>query len=138
MNPCNEEKWDAQAYLDILSRRLAANNNTSERVKIDTLDKSTPVGIKYDTDKPDYSLIPPWALDDVVKILTLGSQKYSAGNWRLLDNAKSRYFAAAMRHLWATARGEKLDPESGISHYAHAICCILFLLEMEYESNDTK
>ena len=33
-------------------------------------------GIKYDSKKPDYSLIPPHALDDVAKVLTYGAQKY--------------------------------------------------------------
>jgi hypothetical protein len=91
-------------------------------------------GTKYDTGKPDYSLIPPNALDDTVKILTLGAQKYSRDNWKIVDDAPNRYFAAAMRHLWARRRGEKIDPESGIDHLAHAICSLLFLLEMEYEN----
>lgn len=64
----------------------------------------------------------------------MGAQKYSANNWKILENARARYFAAAMRHMWASWRGEKLDPESGISHWAHAICCLMFLLEMEHES----
>lgn len=93
-------------------------------------------GVKYDLDKPDYSLIPARALEDVVKILTLGKQKYSRDNWKLLEDAKNRYFAAAQRHMWARFRGEKLDPESGIDHAAHAICCMLFLAEMEYEQTE--
>ena len=90
-------------------------------------------GVKYDVGKPDYSLIPPFALEDTVKILTLGAQKYSADNWKLLENGRRRYFAAAMRHMWAAWRGERADHESGISHWAHAICCLMFILEMEYE-----
>lgn len=89
-------------------------------------------GIKYDTNKPDYSLIPPNALDDVARVLTYGAMKYSRENWHKLDNAEMRYFAAAQRHLWAVKRGEKLDPETGISHLAHAIASIMFLLEFEY------
>jgi hypothetical protein len=94
------------------------------------------VGIKYDLDKPDYSLIPPKALDDVVKVLTLGAQKYSRDNWKMLKNARMRYFAAAMRHLWARFRGELYDKESGIDHGAHAVCCILFMMEMTNENID--
>ena len=76
-------------------------------------------GVKYDKTKPDYSLLPPTALDDVVKVLT----------WKKLDNLEDRYFAAAQRHLWAVMRGETHDPESGEHHYAHALCCIMYLLE---------
>ena len=93
-------------------------------------------GVKYDMAKPDYSLLPPYALEDVVKVLTLGSQKYSRDNWKLLNNARMRYFAAAMRHLWARFRGEITDPESGIDHGAHAVCCILFMMEMTHENID--
>lgn len=89
-------------------------------------------GIKYDMGKPDYSLVPPRALDDTVKILTLGAQKYDRDNWKQLKDAKRRYFAAAMRHMWARLRGELTDPESGLDHCAHAICCLMFILELEH------
>ena len=86
-------------------------------------------GIKYDDSKPDYSLIPPRALNDLVKVLTFGAKKYDRDNWKKLENAEQRYFAAAQRHLWAVLRGETHDPESGEHHYAHALCCIMYLLE---------
>jgi len=90
-------------------------------------------GIKYDGDKPDYSLIPPYALEETVKVLTYGSVKYSRDNWRLLDDAKNRYFAAAQRHMWALQRGETHDPESGLHHAAHAACCMLFYYELQIQ-----
>jgi hypothetical protein len=86
-------------------------------------------GIKYDDSKPDYSLIPPRALNDLVKVLTFGAKKYDRHNWKKVENAEQRYFAAAQRHLWAVVRGETHDPESGEHHYAHALCCIMYLLE---------
>jgi hypothetical protein len=86
-------------------------------------------GIKYDDSKPDYSLIPPRALNDLVKVLTFGAKKYDRDNWKKVKNAEQRYFAAAQRHLWAVARGETHDMESGEHHYAHALCCLLYLLE---------
>ena len=86
-------------------------------------------GVKYDKLKPDYSLIPPRALDDMVKVLTFGAKKYDRDNWKKLKNLEDRYFAAAMRHLWAVRRGETHDEESGEHHYAHALCCISYLLE---------
>jgi hypothetical protein len=92
-------------------------------------------GIKYDMDKPDYSLIPPEALEDVVKILTLGSQKYDRDNWRYVEDGDNRYFAAAQRHMWARHNGQIYDEESGIDHAAHAICCMLFLIAKNKENN---
>ena len=98
--------------------------------KICMTKKPSPIGIKYDLEKPDYSLVPILPLEDVVKILTLGAQKYDRENWKLLENGNRRYFAAAMRHMWARFRGEIYDPESGIDHYAHAICCLLFMMQL--------
>lgn len=92
------------------------------------------IGLKYDLEKPDYSLVPPNALEDTVKVLTIGAQKYDRHNWKILKDAKQRYFAAAMRHMWARLRGELKDPESGIDHCAHAICCLMFILELEHEN----
>ena len=93
-------------------------------------------GIKYDSKKPDYSLIPPHALDDVAKVLTYGAQKYDRHNWKQLENLDTRYFAAAQRHLWALQRGEILDEETGLHHAAHAICCMMFMLEFYYLQTD--
>jgi hypothetical protein len=90
------------------------------------------VGIKYDSEKPDYSLLPPLVLDEVVKVLTYGASKYSRENWRQLDDGKNRYFSAAQRHLWALRRGETHDEESGLSHAAHAICCMMFYYELDF------
>lgn len=88
-------------------------------------------GIKFDNNKPEYGLIPPHALDEIVKVLTYGATKYDRENWRKVPDRERRYFDAMMRHLWAIRRGEDVDSETGISHYAHAGCCLLFLLEMQ-------
>jgi len=93
-------------------------------------------GIKFDDNKPDYSLIPPNALEDAVKVLTIGAKKYERLNWKKLDNIDDRYFAAAQRHLWALKKGETFDDETGIHHGAHAICCMMFLVEYYYLQTD--
>lgn len=92
---------------------------------------STERGRKFDTGKPEYGLLPPFALEEIVKVLTAGAQKYDRDNWRRVPEGNRRYFDAAQRHIWAWKRGEKLDPETGLPHLAHASCCLLFLLEPE-------
>ena len=87
-------------------------------------------GIKHDKGKPDYSLIPPFALDEIAKVLTHGKDKYARDNWKHLDDGPNRYFAAAQRHLWALRKGEDIDPESGYHHAIHAICCMMFYYEI--------
>ena len=91
-------------------------------------------GIKYDSAKPRMNLLPPKAIIEVSKVLTFGAEKYDAENWRKLDDLQNRYTAGALRHIFAHMDGEELDPESGMSHLAHALCCLLFKLEIELEN----
>jgi hypothetical protein len=97
-----------------------------ERIK-----PSEATGVKYDSDKPRWSLLPFKALQEVVEVLTFGAKKYAADNWKIVPNAQERYIDAAYRHLADWNSGEKKDPETGKSHLAHAICCLLFLLWFE-------
>lgn len=90
-------------------------------------------GIKFDDDKPDYSLMPSASEEDVVKVLTFGSKKYDRENWRKLPDARNRYYAAARRHMEQWRQGDLVDSETGISHLAHAICCLHFLAELDKE-----
>ena len=96
-------------------------------------------GVKHDHGKPEYSLIPPLAEEEVVKVLTMGAKKYSPENWRLIDDIPKRYMDAAMRHMADWRKGNYTDNESELNHLAHAICCLQFVLEdqliKENESN---
>lgn len=97
-----------------------------------TTDKQ-PTGMKSDSDKPRLDLLiagMPRALEEVAKVLTYGSQKYADHNWQYVENAEQRYLAAGMRHELAIHRGEALDPETGLHHLAHKLCCDLFRLEL--------
>lgn len=89
------------------------------------------IGLKFDSEKPEMYLLPPLATLEVGKVLTYGAQKYDAHNWRKLENLQERYTSAAMRHLLAHMAGEKIDEETGLSHLAHAMCCLMFKLEDE-------
>ena len=85
-------------------------------------------GVKYDQEKTDWSLLPFAEIEEVVKVLMYGAKKYSIDNWKYVEPCRERYFSACMRHLIAWFTGERLDKESGYSHLAHAVCCILFLM----------
>ena len=66
-------------------------------------------------------------LEDVVRVLAFGANKYGRDNWRSVPDAVRRYRAAACRHYAAHCRGELSDQESGLPHIAHMLACILFL-----------
>ena len=85
-------------------------------------------GMKFDSDKPRYSLLPKGAINSVIKVLEFGAKKYSADNWQKVDNAEERYYNAAMRHIDSWWNGEKCDPETGIHHLAHAATNLFFLM----------
>lgn len=93
--------------------------------------QSTSVGRKFDAGKLDYTLVPWDGLEEIVKVLEFGARKYARDNWKHVEGGDVRYLAAAFRHLIAYNTGEKVDQETGISHLAHAGCCLLFLLSLE-------
>jgi hypothetical protein len=92
---------------------------------------ATTGGRKFDGGKSQYGLLPPVALEETVKVLTYGAEKYEPDNWRRVPGAIDRYFDALQRHVWAWKRGEEIDPETGLHHMAHAICCAMFICELE-------
>lgn len=87
-------------------------------------------GVKYDHDKTQYQLVPPTALKEVAGVLTFGARKYAPWGFRNVHNAQERYTAAALRHIEAYRLGETNDPESNLHHLAHAICCLMFKIDL--------
>lgn len=83
---------------------------------------------KNDQDKPDFTLIPQEALLEVSKVFTFGAKKYGRFNY---SNAttRSRYIAAALRHINQYLRNEDLDDETSISHLAHATASLMMGLD---------
>jgi hypothetical protein len=90
-------------------------------------------GVKYDDDKPMMDLIPPHMELEVARVLTVGAKKYSAENWRHVPDLRRRYIAAAKRHINALQQDIMCDDETGLHHAAHAVCCLMFLGEVELE-----
>lgn len=94
--------------------------------KEEDLNKGKFGGMKYDTKKAQWNLLPYDAVEEVVKIMTYGAAKYEPNNWKKVE--PERYVAAMMRHLTAHMKGELLDDESGFLHAAHMACNALFIL----------
>lgn len=92
-------------------------------------------GIKHDADKARMDLLDAHALNQLARVLTFGSEKYAAHNWRK-GIAFSRLIAACLRHVTAFMAGQDADEETGLSHMAHAMCCCMFLIWMQSERPD--
>lgn len=98
-------------------------------------------GTKHDQDKPRPELCPPTAIMAAARVFEFGARKYSANNWR--QGIKfSRLYGALQRHLNAWWDGQNIDQESGDHHLAHAMCCLMMLVEhfenAEYEHLDDR
>lgn len=87
-------------------------------------------GKKYDGGKPMVQLLSPTAMIKIAEVMTFGAKKYGSDNWRE-GIAWTRVIGAVLRHIFAWIGGQDRDPETGISHLAHAGCGIMFLLEYE-------
>jgi hypothetical protein len=84
--------------------------------------------VKFDSGKVDWTLVPFEALEGMVQVLEFGAKKYASWNWTTGGGFKwTRVLASCFRHLFAWARGQDNDPESGLSHIHHAQCNLLFL-----------
>lgn len=84
-------------------------------------------GRKDDGGKLRFDLVPPDALDELVRVYSVGAARYGDRNWER-GISFGRIFAACMRHLWAFWRGQEKDPDDGIHHLAHAAWNCLTLL----------
>ena len=104
-------------------------------INVTSLTKPSQVsaGHKDDQEKNRLDLIEPEFIEGIGKVLTFGADKYEPNNWQKVEDAENRYYAAAMRHLMAWRKGEKTDPESGVSHLYHVACNIMFLQYFERE-----
>jgi Domain of unknown function (DUF5664) len=129
-------------YDDYGSENIIPTITVPQEIKdqIERVKTEISLGRKFDGGKLEYGLLPPNALEETVKVLTFGAQKYERNNWIHVDDGVRRYFDALQRHLWAWKKGEQLDPESGLHHLAHAMCCLMFLYERDviYNVKDVK
>jgi hypothetical protein len=103
-----------------------------KQIELKTVVGEMPTGsaLKFDDGKLPLHLLSTEAMNQTAAVLAFGAEKYAEHNWRK-GFVWSRPLSAAMRHITAFNAGEDKDPESGLSHLAHAACCIMFLLEFE-------
>ena len=83
--------------------------------------------IKFDEGKVRLSLLPREGLIAEARALEYGLLKYPKHNYKN-GMRWTRCVDACLRHLTAFANGEDNDPESGLSHLAHAKLCLGMLI----------
>jgi hypothetical protein len=87
-------------------------------------------GKKHDGGKAPIALISSTFIYEVAKVLEFGAKKYDPWNWK--GGFKwARVASAVLRHIFSWLGGEDKDPETGLSHLAHASCGLMFLVDFE-------
>ena len=94
--------------------------------------------MKYDNGKAPMALVPPEVINEIAEVLGFGANKYGPNNWR--DDGYvtewSRTYSSVQRHLNSFWSGEDLDPESGLSHLAHAMTQLAILMVHKSDGHD--
>lgn len=125
----NEKDPDFLEKLNFWSTAVK-RDDWKEAIKQDSEQKETTAQpYRFDEGKTDWNLVPWESVEQIAKVLQFGAKKYNSDNWRSGDGFKyTRVLNSLMRHIMAFQKGEDQDPESGLSHLAHAGCNVLFLL----------
>ena len=86
-------------------------------------------GKKFDSNKPDFTLIPIEAMEECSKAFMYGEKKYGRYNFTggLTVN---RLLGAALRHMYQAMWKEDNDPESNEHHLGHALASISMAIYM--------
>jgi len=84
-------------------------------------------GVKNDQDRPAMQYLTREFLEGAALAQGFGAKKY--GHWNFTNGISyTRLLAATMRHLTAFAAREDQDPESKLSHLAHAAASLNMLM----------
>ena len=80
----------------------------------------TEVGLKYDSNKPDLTLVTRELVEAVASVMDFGKAKYGRDNYKNFSKADIvRFEAALLRHMFAHLSGEINDPDSSLPHLWH-------------------
>lgn len=125
------KRWHREDGRSTLADILPENDIVGEWTG--PMESSTGVdsGVKFDSGKPDLSLLPGIFKADVALAMMDGAEKY--GRWNYAKGMEaSRLLAAAERHLDALKRGEWIVPDSkrGTSHAGAVAANMLMLIHI--------
>jgi hypothetical protein len=74
------------------------------------------IGLRYNTEKPPFHLLPWDALEELARHYGTGAKKYPARNWESGLIWNEGCAASLERHLARWSLGEDVDPENGAYH----------------------
>ena len=139
----------AKDYYRFTQYRLSNDVSFSRIVKLNEEEcKKEPVydltddgkGKKYDNGKSMVGTLCrvfPRALLGVGQCITFGTKKYpKPDNWKLVENAFTRYQDSMMRHYLKFLAGQEKDSETNLLHLKHMVWNALAVLELYLMENE--
>lgn len=75
------------------------------------------------------------ALEAVGAVGTFGANKYTDHGWIDVPDGEARYTDAMLRHLMKEATGERIDPDTGLSHAAAVAWNALARLDLQIRNH---
>jgi hypothetical protein len=92
--------------------------------------------LKFDSDKPDLTLVSYHGMAAIARAMMYGVGKYGRDNYRKDPRlGRVRLLAAALRHIaLACVPGKELDDDSGLPHTYHAAAALCMLHDEEETS----
>lgn len=98
-------------------------NQLNDELAIVAVDNK--IALAYNQGKLRYSLLYYPAIEEMVKVLEHGAEKYAADNWKL-PMSKEDNLNSLQRHLKEMFTGNDFDDESGLSHAGHLMIRAMF------------
>jgi len=143
MNKIDRILYDLEKHNQELSQNMAKTITTignREHMNEDVENTTTTIKATNPKDacgvkKVPLSGMPAPVLLEAGLVKLHGDLKYGRYNWREAGVRGSFYYDAAFRHLAAWYEGEDNDPDSGISHIAHAITGLAVLRDSIMRGN---
>lgn len=83
-------------------------------------------GLRFNSNKLKWSLVPFKALEPMVEVLMFGANKYAPNNWKK-GLPYTEICESLLRHTYSFLRGQNRDSESKLLEVGHILCNALFL-----------
>ena len=122
------ELIEAMAYL--CGKELTVEEMEGEKVIYDCCsllpEWLEPVSaLRYNTGKPQWSLVHMQSLVPMIRVLEYGALKYAPFNWQK-PAERDTLINSMQRHMAALIDGNELDDESGLTHIGHIMANAMF------------
>lgn len=113
------DEWNA-SEADFADQDILASGNPKDLI-----------GVK----KPSFEFIPMATVMQTNEAFRDGAAKYGAFNWRQSKVRADVYYNAALRHITQWYLGNDKASDSKIDHRAHAIACLMILMDAEEQGS---